>query len=294
VLSMFNRDVDIPAVAATLRGFGFGRIMSFIDLHADFSDELGDRFWLTNRRYVTDHEREIGKAETIWTDETSRTLFRSLVALRRSGTYHDSLAPSQAGTQYFPSDIPHWGSHRRLRFVDCGAYNGDTLAAILKLRLPLEALAHFEPDPENFRSLTRFVQNHREEIGAPVALWPCAVSNACQTVKFSGGQAEGSSVSVDGQAGVQAVALDDVLCGWGPTFIKMDIEGAEVDGLLGARRQIAESRPDLAICIYHRPGHLWQIPLLLREWKELANYRYYLRVHGYDGFDTVLYARPER
>jgi FkbM family methyltransferase len=294
VLTIFNRDVDIPALTQTLRELGFDRVVSFVDLHADFSEELGDRFWLTNRRYVMDHEREISEAETVWSDEASRVVFRSVVALRRSGTYSDALAPSPHGTQYFPSDIPEWVRQRPLRFVDCGAYNGDTLDAILRLRLPIGALAHFEPDPENFRSLTRFVKDHRGEISAPVTLWPCAVSNECQTVKFRVGEAEGSRVSVDGEATVQTVALDDVLCGWGPTLIKMDIEGAEMDGLLGAKQQIADSRPNLAICIYHRPSHLWEIPLLLRGWKELPNYRYYVRVHGYNGFDTVLYGRPER
>jgi FkbM family methyltransferase len=293
VLSLFNRDVDIPAVVETLRESGFRRIVPFVDLHADFCDELGDRFWLTSRSVLTNHEAEIKEAETIWADETSRTLFRRLVEFRRSGAYHEAVKPSQQGTQYFPSDVPGWLRRGPLRFVDCGAYNGDTLGAILTLHLPIEALALFEPDRANFEALARFVSDHHETIGAPVTLWPCAVGSECRTVNFREGFGEGSSLATDGPATVPSVALDRVLFGWRPTFIKMDIEGAERDGLLGARQQIAASQPDLAVCIYHRPGHLWEIPLLLREWKEMENYRYYLRVHGHEGFDTVLYARSD-
>jgi hypothetical protein len=88
------------------------------------------------------------------------------------------------------------------------------------------------------------------------------------------------------------VALDDVLAGWRPTLIKMDIEGSELAALYGARHLIAESRPSLAISVYHKPDHLWRIPLLLASWPELGGYRYYLRSHGFNGFDAVLYASP--
>jgi hypothetical protein len=111
-------------------------------------------------------------------------------------------------------------------------------------------------------------------------------------VGFTSGLGEAGSVSADAAGQVPAVALDDVLVGWRPTFIKMDIEGSEIEGLLGARGLIAAEAPSLAICVYHRPDHLWRIPLLLGGWPEMAGYRYFLRAHGFDGFDTVLYANP--
>ena len=64
--------------------------------------------------------------------------------------------------------------------------------------------------------------------------------------------------------------------------------------LCGARQVIAESLPSLAISVYHKPDHLWRIPQLLASWPELQSYRFYLRSHGFNGFDTVLYATPER
>jgi hypothetical protein len=85
--------------------------------------------------------------------------------------------------------------------------------------------------------------------------------------------------------------LDDLLAGSRPTYIKMDIEGAEPDALAGAQRTIRQHRPVLSICVYHTQYHLWSIPLLVHE---LApDYRLFLRPHDADGWDSVCYAIPE-
>jgi hypothetical protein len=74
------------------------------------------------------------------------------------------------------------------------------------------------------------------------------------------------------------------------TDLKLDIEGAELDALRGARELISRSRPRLAVCVYHKPEHLWEIPLFLREMCPWCDF--YLRSHGHYGFDTVMYAVP--
>jgi FkbM family methyltransferase len=178
-----------------------------------------------------------------------------------------------------------------VRFVDCGAYRGDTLEELLNAAVPIEASAHFEPDLDNFAILVGVARRRRGH--ATTLLWPCAVSHGVHRVAFSDGLDEGSRVSAAATGTVPAVGLDDVLAGWRPSFIKMDIEGSEVEALEGARELIAANRPSLAICVYHQPDHLWRIPLLLASWPSMAGYRYFLRAHGFDGFDTVLYARPD-
>ncbi|HEX4565633.1 MAG TPA: FkbM family methyltransferase, partial [Vicinamibacterales bacterium] len=133
----------------------------------------------------------------------------------------------------------------------------------------------------------------RRGVGHAEALaWPCAVGDRTEPISFSHGLGEASRVTARGGGSTIAVALDDVMAGWRPTLIKMDIEGSEIEALLGARASIAANRPSLAICVYHRPDHLWRVPLLLSSWRELDGYRYYLRAHAFDGFDTVLYANP--
>jgi len=45
----------------------------------------------------------------------------------------------------------------------------------------------------------------------------------------------------------------------------MDIEGAEPDALRGASELLRKHLPVLAVCLYHRSEHLWQIPLYLHQ-----------------------------
>lgn len=71
----------------------------------------------------------------------------------------------------------------------------------------------------------------------------------------------------------------------------MDIEGAECDALSGARRIITADLPGLALSIYHRPEHLWQIPLLVEDIAP-GKYDFYIRSHAMSTFDTVLYCVP--
>jgi len=75
------------------------------------------------------------------------------------------------------------------------------------------------------------------------------------------------------------------------TFIKMDIEGAELNALKGAERIIREQKPKLAICIYHKPEDVWEIPSLLLNF--VSDYKFYIRHNTYSFlYDTTLYALP--
>ncbi len=65
------------------------------------------------------------------------------------------------------------------------------------------------------------------------------------------------------------------------SLINMDIEGAEMGVLRGAKKIIYKWRPVLAICAYHNPSDLLNIPLLITE--TVANYKLYLRKYrGYE------------
>ena len=57
-------------------------------------------------------------------------------------------------------------------------------------------------------------------------------------------------------------------------FIKMDIEGAEVAALTGAKETIIKYKPKLAISVYHKIEHYYQIPLFINSLN--LNYKFYL------------------
>jgi len=73
------------------------------------------------------------------------------------------------------------------------------------------------------------------------------------------------------------------------TIIKMDVEGAELEALKGAYNTIKNYKPRLAICVYHKPSDIIDIPGFILQIND--GYKLYLRHHRADiADDTVLYA----
>jgi len=68
----------------------------------------------------------------------------------------------------------------------------------------------------------------------------------------------------------------------------MDIEGAEFKALKGSENIILKQKPKLAICIYHTPTDLWELPLYIK--KLLPDYKIYIRQNTNEIVDTVCYA----
>lgn len=68
----------------------------------------------------------------------------------------------------------------------------------------------------------------------------------------------------------------------------MDIEGAEMDALIGSEKTITEYHPKLAISIYHKDDDLWTIPYYLM--KKYPFYRFFIRHYSSITTETILYA----
>ena len=177
-----------------------------------------------------------------------------------------------------------------VRLVDCGAYTGDTLADAHRHGIDLEQACAFEPDPENFRALAAWARDRPASARFPLFLWPCAVGRSFGETRFRTGAKGASGVADDGDAAVPCVGLDDVIGDYPATLLKLDIEGAEPEALAGAEGLIRRARPRLAVCVYHRPEHLWTIPQLVR--RQHPAYDLLLRLHRFNAFDLVMYALP--
>ena len=102
------------------------------------------------------------------------------------------------------------------------------------------------------------------------------------------GQGIASCVSDCGSVKVKARSIDSVLDGEKCTFIKMDIEGSELNALRGAEKTIKKYHPKLAICIYHKPEDIVDIPRYLHQ--ICPGYKMYLRHYSNCDVETVLYA----
>ena len=71
-------------------------------------------------------------------------------------------------------------------------------------------------------------------------------------------------------------------------FIKMDIEGAETDAIIGAKKILKKYKPKLAISIYHKPDDFWSIPLLIKDIN--TDYKFMFAHHSPIQWESVIYA----
>lgn len=103
------------------------------------------------------------------------------------------------------------------------------------------------------------------------------------------GTASSKILSEPTNIAVDVAAIDDIVDPEDKiTFIKMDVEGAELESLKGAKRTIQRDYPKLAICIYHKPEDMVTIPTYIK--KLVPEYKLYIRHHTYHTEETVLYA----
>jgi len=224
--------------------------------------------------------------------EESLITLKQALACRVTGDPKD-LPPCRPG-QYF---VDEWVPDRYYaRFVDCGAYNGDTLRDWINCKgniFPPDQLQYhaFEPDPDNYAVLKRTVEDLPPHFTSHIVLHSAAVGDVSGTVKMIQGGA-GTEIYHSSEAGMetQIVRLDDVLANEEIYAIKMDLEGFEPFALRGARTLLEKQRPVLMISVYHRPEHLWTLPLWINDLG--LGYRLFLRHHDTTSSETVCYAVP--
>lgn len=207
-------------------------------------------------------------------DEVSRAIFSSQLRWRLRAEF-DEERPSHP--QYFPRDLISPNSDET--FVDCGAFDGDTLRAV---PWPVKRAWAIEPDPKNAAKLLRSVDQAR------VLVHQVALGDKMGLVRFAASGTMASSCDPEGSVEVKVETLDHLLAHESPTFIKLDVEGDELRSLAGARGVLARARPTLAVCLYHKPDDLWTIPLFVED--ILSEHQIALRVHAWNGFELVLYA----
>lgn len=182
------------------------------------------------------------------------------------------------GNQYFDVFLPK----KEEIFLDAGSFDGQTAAGFLEWAGERgKKIYAFEP-LEEMRDIIQKRRLPKTEI-LNYAVW-----DKKEQLFFTENSA-GSFVNCDGTIEVQGMDIDSALQGAEVTFIKMDVEGSELKALAGARNTIRNYRPRLAICIYHKPSDVWEIPSYIL--RLVPEYRLYIRHYTMDVQETVLYAQ---
>jgi FkbM family methyltransferase len=258
-----------------------------MEFYQYFYSDLKDHFWLSPIKEYKNNIIKINNALSLFQEEKSSKLFIDIIHFRLTQDIKYSPQP-QKTVQYFDKEI--FNLDKTMKLIDCGAFDGDSLRELSGIIGKIDKIAAFEPDTKNFSKLAEMVKNIESGFANEVYLWPCGVWSKSEKLYFSEGQGEASGILANkaGANVISCVGIDEVLLGFKPNFIKMDIEGAEYQALLGAKNTILENTPNLAICIYHKPDDLWELPLLIHQWN--PDYKLYLRPYAYSTFDLVLLA----
>ncbi len=195
--------------------------------------------------------------------------------------------------QYFCKDVLKLEDQEV--FVDCGAYNGDTLQEFLKIKGDkFSKLILFELSADNFGELEKNVSILDKSIKNKVEIHNKGVSDKKEKIVYFE-QGEGSSawgisgnLELGGGSDGYLTTIDEECKGNRITYIKMDIEGSEMAALKGAEQCIRIDKPKLAVCLYHKPQDIWELPLYIK--KILPEYHIYIRHHTDLLNETVCYA----
>ncbi len=234
--------------------------------------------------YMKSNEREFQQTYEMLEDELSRQTMISFINQRINGAI-GPLDSVKVTDQYFPEIIDL--SEEEL-FVDCGAYNGDSILAFIKALESrnfetYKSIIAFEPDSKRIRELK---QNCREV--KSINLIKKGAWSSSKVLRFEVNDELSSEISQEGTSEVEVTSIDEVAHNSPVTFIKMDIQGAEAEALKGAENTIKSHRPTLAICAYHEHSDLINLPRIIKSFN--SEYKLYLRAHKSKSNELVLYA----
>ncbi|NRT73690.1 FkbM family methyltransferase [Clostridium beijerinckii] len=220
-------------------------------------------------------------------DDTSREVFIAFLNTKITSDYTYTQNIETWG-QYIEKDIVDFSNISTI--VDCGGYHGEDIVkfsrACKELDRNHENIIVFEADIRNFHQIKEVI---RKNAISNVELHNLATWNRKEELKFEQeDQQSWSHISKKGKNTIKADTIDSILNGRKCDYIKMDIEGAEYNALLGAKNTILNNKVQLAISVYHKQNDIIDIPLLINEYN--SKYKFYLRNYSKFGMECVLYA----
>lgn len=287
LLSRESRINDkILSQVTILKDFGF------LFCKTDYEDRHQDKIW---QEYIK-HKIDILNVFDMLEDEESCFIYYRIFVNRitRKDTFGELFSPNQ----YFIPEVCELLDENEV-FLDCGSYIGETFTDFKRHSENKFIKSYeFELDAKNFKELSKNIPNNDDR----VILVNAGVGSEDSVIEYAQFQNRGGScgfaftehdVKIGACRAVSRIKKIDSMIANGEiqekiTLVKMDIEGAEMEALKGMANMIERDIPKLAICIYHRPQDMWEIPLYVH--KLVPSYKIIIRHHDFFDNETVLYA----
>lgn len=239
-----------------------------------------------DEEYLTKNKQKFDEIEKNLADEMSKKILRTLMKAKVNCEAEEMLLLAD-DAQYF-NELTYQIDSREEILCDCGAFNGDTVRKFYDFTNgKYKRIYAFEPNNENLEALKTNTKGIRDIVLVNKGTW-----NENTTLSFS---MDGSASLVDesGEVKIEVATIDSVVGDDKVTFIKMDVEGSEMESLRGAAKTIAANMPKLAICCYHRTNDIISFYDYIKSFDNAERkYNFYLRHHSNSVYETVLYAIP--
>ena len=237
---------------------------------------IGDS--LMDDTFIAQHREDIKEAFDLLADEQSRRVFKGVLDFAYTGRLPYLQAIETQKDEVF---------HRILklkdeRYLDLGAYRGDTVDEFLRYTDGYERILAVEPNPKNYQKLCAHIGDMKN-----AAALNAGIADRKSVMRI--GKKAGRMPTLGDTEGTQVEVTTVDALGFSPTCIKVDIEGVESAMLEGAQRTLREQRPKLNIAAYHRTEDFFRLITQLHAIEPA--YRIYLRKHPYiPCWDLNLYA----
>jgi FkbM family methyltransferase len=291
IVGLGNPQADIQVVTSSL-GESCFRIINPIQfaVSAYESGHKFENYWLTGDMSIySKNEKEIEFARSLLSDEKSKVIFDDILKYRKTGEINYQPERLEVSLQYIAPDLPwkNFFSHG-LNVLDGGAFDGDTYENFKKAGIRINSWTFVEPDLNNFEVLLSRYSNLNDQF----QFINLALSLEVSELNFDSTSDvnNGSKLSTTGSQKISVTNIDAISFRHVPNFIKLDIEGEELRALQGGRQTITKNKPVLAISIYHLPSDHWKIITYIN--LIMPGGKFFIRVHGAQTFDSVLYYFP--
>lgn len=235
------------------------RIDSENEMYVPDMPVAGEEYF--DREFYNAHYEEIVKAYEFFADEESRSAYASIINYKLTGKMQYLMDACSTKDELYAE----LSSTTIRTYIDAGAYNGDTAKEAISYFTDLGEIIAIEPDPKNYKKLIKFSETVDTPIIRPIN---SAVWHEDGSGEFSSSGNRNSSISSTTSyehkdTDVSLISIDSL--GASPDYIKYDVEGAELEALIGSHQTILNARPTLLVSLYHRSRDIFAIPNYLKE-----------------------------
>ena len=269
-IALFSFGSNRPEVIANIK-----RIMAHHTLLAPEVPVCGGEVF--NLEFAKKHKEELYKVYDLLNDEQSKKVFEETTLFKLDGDISRLFSCETSEDEAFDNILK---LEKGYSFLDLGAYNGDTVLDFIKRVERYGNITAVEPDKKSFAKLIKNTENF------DIAAINSAVSNEVGSIPFSFKSSRGSVAGGDSFIG--SVSIDYLCKNAKYDYIKFDVEGKELDAIMGGENTIKRDKPKMLISAYHKSDDYFSIPLKVYEFN--PEYKIYMRHYPYvPAWDTSFY-----